>query len=82
MSLKTPTDSPMEPYPHAIKAKHIEDGIVKFPVNVHAIHILRDGGRYITLVAKQNDVCLRFVLNEDDCRHLASLLTPIDTSLR
>jgi hypothetical protein len=29
----------IEPYPHAVKAKHTDNGIVKFPVNVHGIYI-------------------------------------------
>lgn len=29
-----PLKDAIEPYPHAVKAKHIEDGIVKFPTNI------------------------------------------------
>jgi hypothetical protein len=76
--------TPIEPYPHAVKAKHLEDGIVKFPVNVHSLRIERsavDGG-YVQLIAKQNDICLRFVLDEEDCRYLATLLASPSTTPR
>jgi len=64
-----------EPYPHAIKAQRIEKGIVKFPVNVHSLLIERgeDSG-YTRVIAKQNDTVLSFVLDDEDCRHLAELL--------
>ena len=65
----------MKPYPHAIEAKLLDTGIVKFPVNVHAIYIEKSKlSGYTTITAKQNDVSLRFVIDEDACRHLAKLL--------
>jgi hypothetical protein len=67
--------STIEPYPHAIKAKHTDNGIVKFPVNVHGIYIEKSElSGYTTITAKQNDMVLRFVIDEDACRHLAKLL--------
>jgi len=69
------TDS-IELYPHSDKAKHLDNGIVKFPVNVHGIFVEKSkGSGYATITAKQNDVVLRFVIDEDACRHLAALLT-------
>jgi hypothetical protein len=66
----------VEPYPHAVKAKHLDKGIVKFPVNVHSLLIERgQASGYTRLIAKQNDTVLSFVLDDDDCRHLADLLT-------
>jgi len=64
----------VEPYPHAIKAEHIANGVVKFPVNVHSLLIERQGSGYTRIVAKQNDVVLSFVLDDDDCQHLAAIL--------
>lgn len=70
-----PLKDAIEPYPHAVKAKHIEDGIVKFPTNIHSIRVERSGMTgYTRIVAKQNDVTLAFVIDDDDCRHLAALL--------
>jgi hypothetical protein len=65
-----------EPYPHAIKAKHTEQGIVKFPVNLQALQVERsETSDYTRVIATQNDVALSFILDDDDCRHLAELLT-------
>jgi hypothetical protein len=65
-----------EPYPHAIKAKRTDNGIVKFPVNVHSLLIERSqSSGYTRVIAKQNELVLSFVLDDDDCQHLAALLT-------
>jgi hypothetical protein len=65
----------IEPYPHAVKAKHVDHGIVKFPVNVHGIWIERSKmSGNVTLKARQNDVTLQFILDRDDCDYLAKLL--------
>jgi len=65
-----------EPYPHAVKAKHTDNGIVKFPVNVHSLLVERSQtSGYTRVIAKQNDTVLSFVLDDDDCAHLAELLT-------
>lgn len=67
--------SGIEPYPHAVKAKHVDHGIVKFPVNVHGIWVDRsEMSGQVTLKVRQNDVILQFVLDQDDCEHLARLL--------
>jgi len=63
-----------EPYPHAIKAQHIDNGIVKFPVNVHSLLVERQSSGYTRVVAKQNDTVLSFVVDDEDCQHLAALL--------
>jgi hypothetical protein len=68
--------STIEPYPHAMKAKHTDNGIVKFPVNVHSLRVERSqASGYTRVIAKQNAVELSFVLDDDDCQHLAALLT-------
>jgi len=61
----------------ATKARHLPTGLVKFPPNIHGIYVerSRNSGR-VTLVLRQNDTYLRFVLDDDDCRHLAALLVP------
>jgi len=65
-----------EPYPHAVKARLLDTGIVKFPVNVHSITEKKSKlSGYTTITATQNDLVLRFVIDEDACRHLAALLT-------
>jgi hypothetical protein len=63
-----------EPYPHAIKAQHTDNGIVEFPVNVHSLLAERQSSGYTRVVAKQNDTVLSFVLDDEDCQHLAALL--------
>jgi len=69
------TGSATEPYAHAVKAKHLDNGLVKFPVNVHGIYIERsETTGYTRIIATQNDTTLSFVLDDDDCRHLATLL--------
>jgi len=64
-----------EPYPNAVKAKRTDNGIVKFPVNVHSLLVERQTSGYTRVIAKQNDTILSFVLDDDDCEHLAALLT-------
>jgi hypothetical protein len=69
--------STIEPYPHAVKAKHTDNGIVKFPVNVHSLLVERSqSSGYTRVIAKQNDTVLSFVLDDEDCQHLVALLTP------
>lgn len=53
---------------------HAESGLTRFPPNVEQISVERQGPRK-WLIARRNDVELRFPLNEEDCRHLAMLLT-------
>ena len=70
------TGSTKEPYANAIKALHAERGLVKFPVNVHSLLVERSQiSGYTSVIAKQNDISLRFLLDDDDCRYLAELLT-------
>lgn len=58
------------------KAKHLDDGIVKFPPNVQSLRVDHSAvSGYTQIIARQNDVSLVFVLDENDCRHLATLLT-------
>jgi hypothetical protein len=65
----------IEPYPYAYKAKCLDNGIVKFPVNVHGIYVEKSAlTGNTTITAKQNDLVMRFVIDEDACRHLARLL--------
>lgn len=52
---------------------HGEKGITRFPPNVEQITVERESV-FTWLVARRNDVTLRFPLTDDDCRHLASLL--------
>ena len=53
---------------------HAEKGLTRFPPNVEQINVEHESTR-TWLVARRNDVVLRFPLTEDDCRHLAALLT-------
>lgn len=53
---------------------HAEIGMTRFPPNVEQITVERDLSGYIWLVARRNDVELRFPLRAEDARHLASLL--------
>jgi hypothetical protein len=53
---------------------HAEKGMTRFPSNVEQITVERES--VLTwLVTRRNDVTLRFPLTEDDCDHLAALLT-------
>lgn len=61
------------------KFSHAEIGLTRFPPNVEQIRVERDSLR-VWLIARRNDVELRFPLNESDCRHLAVLLLPTDKS--
>jgi len=62
--------------PADIKAKHLDDGIVKFPPNIQSLRVDYSAiSGYTQITARQNDVSLLFVLDDDDCRHLAALLT-------
>lgn len=65
-----------EIYPRNAKALHTETGIVKFPSNIHGIYVEPGATGSKVLTVRQNDVRLSFVLEEEDCRHLAALLTP------
>jgi len=69
------TGSANEAHPNAIKGKHLGNGIVKFPPNVHGIYVNRSkGSPYTEIVVRQNSVSLTFVLDDADCRHLSKLL--------
>lgn len=64
-----------EPYPHAVHAQHIENGLVKFPTNVHGIYVdHNERSPYTTVTIRQNDARLSFLLLPEDCEHLAKLL--------
>jgi hypothetical protein len=53
---------------------HGEAGITRFPPNVEQISVERES-LATWLVVRRNDVILRFPLRDEDCRHLAALLT-------
>ena len=53
---------------------HAEAGLTRFPPNVEQISVERETTR-TRLIARRNDLVLRFPLREEDCRHLADLLT-------
>jgi hypothetical protein len=53
---------------------HAETGLTRFPPNVEQIKVEHETLR-TWLVTRRNDIVLRFPLSEDDCRHLAALLT-------
>jgi len=67
-----------EPYPNEFKPLLVERGIVKFPVNIHGIYVEKRDDGFTILTAKQNDVKLEFVIDDDACGHLAALLTASD----
>jgi hypothetical protein len=56
------------------KFDHGEIGLTRFPPNVEQVTIKRESG-VTWLVARRNEVEIKFPLNTDDCRHLAGLLT-------
>jgi hypothetical protein len=58
---------------------HGEEGMTRFPPNVEQIRVEHESV-CTWLVARRNDVTLRFPLTDDDCQHLAKLL--VETSKR
>jgi hypothetical protein len=52
---------------------YAERGMTRFPPNVEQISVEAQGAT-IWLVARRNDVHLRFPLSRDDAMHLAKLL--------
>jgi CRP-like cAMP-binding protein len=63
-------DSP----PEKVKAKHLDRGLVKFPPNIQAIYVEQEETGLTRLIVRQNELRLSFVLDADDCAHLARLL--------
>jgi len=62
------------------KTTRLPTGIVKFPPNIHSIHVEHsDVTGYTTIIAKQNAITLTFVLDDDACLHLAGLLAGAPT---
>lgn len=53
---------------------HAEVGLTRFPPNIEQISVEREATR-IWLVVRRNDTVLRFPLRDEDCRHLATLLS-------
>jgi hypothetical protein len=53
---------------------HAQQGMTRFPPNVEQITVEREPLR-TWLIARRNDVTLRFPLTESDCKYLAKLLT-------
>lgn len=56
------------------KATRLDDGLVKFPPNIHSIRIRRRQDGYTDIVVMRNELTLTFVADNEDCEHLASLL--------
>ena len=59
---------------NAFAFSHAEMGMTRFPPNVEQITVEHESYRS-WLVARRNDVELRFPLTEAHCDHLARLLT-------
>jgi len=53
---------------------HAEFGLTRFPPDVEQITVERES-IWTWLVARRNDVTLRFPLTDADCNYLAKLLT-------
>ena len=53
---------------------HALEGMTRYPPNVEQLSI-EHGPTCTWLVARRNEVVLRFPLRETDCLHLATLLT-------
>ena len=58
----------------SVDFKHAERGLSRFPPNVEQISIEREATR-TWLIVRRNEIVLRFPLRDEDCRHLAALLT-------
>lgn len=59
---------------HDTAFSHADNGMTRFPPNVEQISV-EHASLYTWLVARRNDLELRFPLTDADCRHLALLLT-------
>ncbi len=55
------------------KFSHADGGMTRFPPNVEQLSIIRES-TITWLVARRNDIELKFPLDEEDRRHLAALL--------
>jgi hypothetical protein len=53
---------------------HAEKGMTRFPPNVEQITVERES-LCTWLIARRNETTLKFPLTDDDCNHLAALLT-------
>lgn len=54
--------------------KHLDNGVVQFPPNVHGIYIQKREDGLTDLTLRQNDTRLSIVLDAEACAHLARLL--------
>jgi hypothetical protein len=52
---------------------HASSGMTRFPPNVEQLRIERES-TVVWLIARRNDVELKFPLNEEDRHHLAALI--------
>jgi hypothetical protein len=59
---------------HSVLFKRTERGLIRFPSNIEQLSV-----EYETtanwLVVRRNDTVFRFPLSEEDCVHIAKLLT-------
>jgi hypothetical protein len=53
---------------------HAEKGMTRFPPNVEQIRVERESA-CTWLIVRRNEMTLKFPLTDDDCEHLAALLT-------
>jgi hypothetical protein len=58
----------------SVEFSHAELGLTRFPPNIEQITIEREACR-TWLIMRRNDLELRFPLTDENCRHLASLLS-------
>jgi hypothetical protein len=59
---------------HQFTFSHGQSGLVRFPPNVEQISVEHESA-CTWLGVRRNDVELRLPLSDEDCRHLAALLT-------
>jgi hypothetical protein len=65
--------SPVTPAIETPSFQHAEHGMTRFPPNVEQLTV-EGQGNTVWLVARRNDVVLKFPLSRDDAMHLARLL--------
>jgi hypothetical protein len=63
-----------------IDFSHAESGMTRFPPNVEQLTVRHELGA-TWLLARRNDVELKFPLNISDCKHLAALLLGVNNDL-
>lgn len=64
-----------EPYPNAVRFRKTTFGLARFPTRIETLSIEKSGGGRRRLVARKDEVTIEFLLSQEECEHLAQILT-------